>query len=167
VAAGSTLHQRREAASEGPGKAGKNPQTRETTYQGGQEPAKAREDPREEPIRRALHGAAPARARRGRRRLKSGDDEQEKGRGPAPEVSCSPPAEYPRPPFASQRETYRLELRGSCGRVQAALSDLFIYLFIFSGQGTGSATQRVPQTSTMGTRRLSRALPPSRWWNLV
>jgi len=42
------------------------------------------------------------------------------GRGPAPEVSCSPPAKQPRPPLAPQRETYRLELRGSCGRVQAS-----------------------------------------------
>ena len=75
--------------------------------------------PERKPIHRVLHGAASARARRGQRRPKTGDDEQKKGRGPAPEVNCNPPAEHPRPPFAFQRETYHLELRGSCGRVQA------------------------------------------------
>jgi len=42
------------------------------------------------------------------------------------------------------RDVARSEPQGGGGRVQPALSDLFIYLF-FSGQGTGSATQRVPQ----------------------
>ena len=82
---------------------------------------KAREGeggPEREPIRRALHGAAPARARRGQRRPKTATTSRN-GRGPAPEVSCNPPAEQSRPPFAFRRETYRLELRGSCGQVQA------------------------------------------------
>jgi len=77
--------------------------------------------PERKPIRRALHGAAPAQARRGQRRLKTATTSGN-GRGPAPEVSCNPPAEQPRPPFAFRRETYRLELRGSCGQVQATSS---------------------------------------------
>ena len=64
-----------------------------------------------------------------------------KGGGPVPEVSCSPPAEYPRPPFALHRETYCLELRGSCGRVQAALWDFFF----FRGKAPALLPRGVPQ----------------------
>jgi len=118
-AAGSATHQCREATGERPEQNGKTPRTTETTHQRNQKARKADEDPREQPGHQALHGAAPVRARRGQRRPKIGDDEQKKGRGPAPEVNCNPPAGEPRPPFAFQRETYRLELRGSCGQVQA------------------------------------------------
>jgi len=121
VAAGSVTHRSREAASQEPEKSGKNPQKRETTYQRVQEVGQAGGAPKREekdPTASAARGSTgqgaswTATTERRRRRVAS-------GRGPAPKVSCSPPARYPRPPLALQRETYRLELRGSCGRVQA------------------------------------------------
>jgi len=103
----------------------KTPQTRETTYQRESEPGEADEDPRE-----SSYTERCSRQRRLEHIVDSDDREtattSRNGRGPAPEVSCNPPAEYPRPPFVLQRETYCLELHGSCGRVQAALSDLCI-----------------------------------------
>ena len=99
-------------------KPGKSPQTGETTYQKDYRPGRAREYPGESPTtecctgQQRLERVVDSDDRKRRRRV-------ENGRGPVPEVSCNPPARYPRPPFALQRETYRLELRGSCGRVQA------------------------------------------------
>jgi len=120
VAAGSATHQGREALGDRPEKKRKKSRRRRRRRTIRTKAGRAKEDPRKAQEPSAAQGST------GLERVVDSDDRKwrrraENGRGPAPEVSCSPPAEQPRPPFASQRETYRLELRGSCGRVQAII----------------------------------------------
>ena len=125
VAAGSATHQHREAAGERPEEPEKTLQTTETTYQKDQGregkggPEKKAQTPSAALGSTGSSASWTATTEKRRRRA-------EIGRGPAPEVSCNPPAEHPRPPFALQRETYRLELRGSCGRVQAIIINIYL-----------------------------------------
>jgi len=103
VAAGGMSHHLCEAASEETGKNGKKPAKRGVAYLRTRKPARTGGDPRGSPY--AEHRTR----QRWLGHVVDGDDRErrrraEEGRGPAPEVSCSPPAEYPRPPLAFQRE---------------------------------------------------------------
>jgi len=90
VAAGSIMHRLHEAASGRPEKRKTRKKQGERRTRGSRKAARLGRAYERKPKRRALLEAAPARARRGQRRPKNGDDEQGAAGGQRPRSAVTP-----------------------------------------------------------------------------